>query len=498
MATSEGQNNLVQAAHRSHLHWAGLLMVLALTAALRLPGIGRPLLGNFATKQAVYGMIARNWGLGRAELAYPTIDVLCGGRRGLHLLEFPVSAYVTATGWRTVGGPLDVWGRATSAAWSLAAVGLMYGFVRRRHSAAAAFGASLAVALSPVSVIYGQSFMLEASLVCFTLLAFFAWDRWLDLGGPLTGGRCVFWLLTAGAGLALLLLTKIYMAVVLLPLGAMVVRGGASRRRATVGLVALAAAVLPAACWYGLAYQAAEPGRPLADRVFYSVRASAETHHPPHPLLFSAEFYRGVLDDLSGVVLTPLGFTLALAGLINRQWRRYGVWLGMSVLLVLLLPRKFHEMNYYWMAVLPPLAVLVGLGWEQVQRRMQPGRAAAAMLLLIGVVFSLRYAVKPALVTPEEDRGVVPAAAALREFVEDANEPVVAVHGTSLDLLYYCNRPGWAVSPKNEENARRLAECRRAGARFAVLVGTKLPELGEPAAEGHGYRVYRLREDPPD
>ncbi|MEK6237631.1 MAG: SDR family oxidoreductase, partial [Planctomycetales bacterium] len=40
----------------------GLWIVLAAALLLRIPGVDRPLLGHFATKQAMYGMIARNFG----------------------------------------------------------------------------------------------------------------------------------------------------------------------------------------------------------------------------------------------------------------------------------------------------------------------------------------------------------------------------------------------------------------------------------------------------
>ncbi|HVX61927.1 MAG TPA: glycosyltransferase family 39 protein, partial [Pirellulales bacterium] len=166
-------------------------MLLLLTAAIRLPGVNRPLLGNFSTKNLTYAMIARNWGEGRASLWRPTMDCLVGGQRGLHLLELPVSAYLSGTAWRLCGGSLDAWGRLASVAFSVGAVALRFSLVRRWHGQAAAYGAGLALALSPAAIIFGQSFMLEASLVFFMMASFWALDRWL------TTCRS-FWLLAAG------------------------------------------------------------------------------------------------------------------------------------------------------------------------------------------------------------------------------------------------------------------------------------------------------------
>jgi hypothetical protein len=515
--------------------------------AVRLPGIARPLVGNFATKNVVYAMIARNWAEGRSDLRYPTLDRLAAGQRSLHMLELPCSAYLTGWLWKSCGGSLDVWGRATAIGFSLASVGVLFCLVRRCHGPVAAAGAAVALALSPVSIIYGQSFMLEASLVFFTVGTVWCLDHWLS------GGRWS-WLPAAALCLALLLLTKIYMLVMLLPLAAMILRradrdlcqndpvgnalrgvpgaekehgpplvterhGGRSLQsnaQTCLGAVAdnvvvpssaargplltaavLAMALIPGAAWYAHAVKTATD-RTLAPRIFYSVLDSAEVHRPPHPLLWSPDFYRQILDDLAGVVLTPLGLSLAIAGLMHPAWRRYLPWLAATALLVAALPLKFHQMNYYWLAALPPLAILIGLGWQQVHDRLALGRLAIAIVLAVALLFALRYAVRPAMVTPQADRAVVSAGRAVQKLTA-ADEPVATMHGSGIDLLYYCRRPGWALSPDTPQLDRALQQCRLQGARYLVVV--EEPEVRKrishcaaagPLVDGEGYAVYRL------
>ena len=467
-----------------------LLILITLTVLIRVPGITRPLVGNFATKNVVYAMIARNWAQGEAGIFFPTLDCLADGQRSLHMLEFPISAYFTAGAWRTAGGSLEVWGRGTSIAFTTASVILLFLFVRRRHGSDAALGAGFCLALSPVSVIYGQSFMLEASLVCFTVATFYLFDRWLS------GGRTI-WLIPSAVCLALLLLTKIYMAVVLLPLAFAVIRGQPSQRGKSRALLLLGLAVLPAAAWYWHAYQTAAPGGPYADQIFYSVRDSASVHRVPHPILRSPDFYRQMLDDLTGVVLTPLGFVLVWAGFLDRDSRRYWAWMAAMGLLVLLLPLKFHEMNYYHMALLPPLCVIAGLGWRVVRERIRPSSTATVLLLLTGLVFSARYAGRAAFITPHEDRAVVAAGRAVQELAK-ADEPVATMHGTTIDLIYYSNRTGWAVAPDGPNLDSLLEDYRRQGARYLVVTGPEADTPPEPlvrrpvVAQGHGYLVYAL------
>ena len=107
--------------------------LIALTVLLRAPGLGRPLLGDFATKNVVYAMIARNWALGRASFFTPTLDCLADGERAWHLLELPLPAYLAGFCWRICGGSLDAWGRVISVIASVASVLLLYRLARRWH-----------------------------------------------------------------------------------------------------------------------------------------------------------------------------------------------------------------------------------------------------------------------------------------------------------------------------------------------------------------------------
>ena len=270
-------------------------------------------------------------------------------------------------------------------------------------------------------------------------------------------------------------------------------------------LAALAAglAVLPVALWCMHAMRTAAAGSPHAPHVYSCLQGNAEAYRPPDPLLRTPDFYRQLLDDLTGVILTPLGFVLVLIGFMDPAWRRHAAWLLAMVILVAALPRKFHDMNYYCMALLPPLCVLAGLGWQVAWERLRPGRAAAAGLLLVALVLSMRYAVKPAFVTPEEDRAVVAAGRAVQGLTAE-EEPVVTMHGATIDLVYYGNRPGWAVPPDTPDLDAVLAECRRQGARYLVVAGpeaeareppvrkTEVLEAQGPVVRGDGFVVHEL------
>jgi hypothetical protein len=474
--------------------------LLLLTVLVRSAGIDRPLVGNFATKSVAYAMIARNWATGAAPIERPTLDCLAGGDRGWHLLDFPVAAYLAGGAWSLLGGNLDVWGRALAIVFSTASVALMFLLVRRWHGETAAWGASLVLALSPVSIIYGQSFMLEPSMVFFTLATLGSFELGVQ-------SKRNVWFILGALCLGLLLLTKIYMLVLLLPLAAIVVRG-ANAANPTSRLshclwpaVAIALAVLPAVAWYTYAWHISAPESDVADRVIYSNHHSASNHPFPHPLLVSAGFYARLFYNLAGPVMTPIALLLALVALTQRSWRQHAPWIASMGLLLIALPLKFHEMNYYYLVILPPMCVLAGLGWQVVKERFQPGRIATASLLAISVAISLRLSIGPAFVTPAEDRAVLVAAEATRKLTRPG-ESVATMHGSTIDLLYYCDRPGWAIAPDQTDLALKLEDLNRHGARILVVCNLQQIAANQTAttvlanlaqiAEGHDYRIYRL------
>lgn len=523
--------------------WADwrLWLVVGLALAVRAPGLNRPLLGNFATKNVVYAMIAQNWATGQAPLWHPTLHVLREGGPGLHLLEIPVTAYLAGGLWRWLGGSLDFWGRTVSVVCIVAAVALLYALVRRRHGTAAAVAAAMVLAISPVSIVYGQSFMLEASVALFSIAAVDAADRFAH-------GNSRLWFAASSLWLCLLVLTKIYMAVMLLPLAWIVFRptgsaheeaGSQAGRRAGAysplarrstwkGVVTAAllwaAALAPAVAWYAHVMKITAADSPLAGQFFYSLRNSQEAHRWPPAELLDGDFYRQVLDDVSTVVLTPIGFTLLLLGLYRRETRQQLPWLAAAAIVMLVLPRKFFAMNYYYLSILPPLAIVTGLGWKTLAealavvsseggsglshatdpaarqlRSPAANVAVPALLLAAALLFSLRYAAKPAYVTPEEDRSVLPAAQACRKLVPEG-QLVATLHGTTIDLLYYCERQGFVLPPAADKLPAAARSAAERGARFLAVAHLRgLPAESQQwlhtlpkAAAGADYAVYRL------
>jgi hypothetical protein len=143
--------------------------------------------------------------------------------------------------------------------------------------------------------------------------------------------------------------------------------------------------------------------------------------------------------------------------------------------------------------------LLVGLGGQVVCQRLRLSRRAISVLLLVALLFSLRHALGPVLGSAAEDRAVVAAGRAIQARTT-AEEPVVTMHGTTIDLLYYCRRPGWPVALDTPDLAAVLENHRRQGARYLVVAGPELRQFragrfapGDPVERGVGFAIYALK-----
>jgi hypothetical protein len=448
-----------------------LLMLAAIV--VRVPGLDRPLVGNFATKSAVYAMIARNWALDRAPLARPTIDLAAGDERAWHLMEWPAPAYAAAVGWRTFGGSLDAWGRGISIFCSAVAVGLMWLDVRRRLGGAAALVAAGVIAFSPVSIVYGQCFMLEAPLMMLMLLVLYAFERGLTAQ---SSSRAAAWFVVSGIAFSAAVATKVYM-LVLVPVLVVCVWEQARATAWNVPRWATALAIffltaLPTALWY-------------ADVLSISTSAAAAAdHHPldratvhgiPHPLLFEAKFYARLAADFATHVLTPVGLLCVATGFVlgrKSLSSTHVALVAVSALLVVALPLKFYAANYYYVVLLPAAAIATAAAWQGLQTRFRFTAMTQAAWAVTAIMFAARYAIGPAFFTPVGDRSVEVAAAAARES-STAEEPVATLHGSGVDLLYYCDRRGWALNADSPKFAESLQEAVDGGAKLLVVADLK-------------------------
>ena len=246
----------------------------------------------------------------------------------------------------------------------------VFALARRLAGGSAGVVAAVAFGTAPFVVFSALRFQLDlplAAMVALALLVLLRAEGFEHRG---------FTLLT-GVVFGLGMLTKPPFAAYLLP-GALWVAARIRSRRAALnlGLATLVAAAL-ALPWYGPRLLGLAPQ--IATRSF---KQAAESGYPETftatALLFYPRWFLGQL----GVVAAAL----FVVGLIGAVRRRQG-WLLVSLLVPFALFELIQNKNLrYTLPLLPPAAVLAGLGFAALPRR---GRAVAATALVLAAALQL-------------------------------------------------------------------------------------------------------------
>lgn len=142
-----------------------LWVVLAISLAVRLYGVGSPLTDGGQERQTQVATIARNLYRENPNVLYPRMDFV---PRFYAMLEFPLQAAIMATLYH-VFGIHDAVGRLVTIAFSLGSIVFMYLVARRFLSEDRAVLAAAVYALTPMSIYFGRAVFPEALLLFFSL-----------------------------------------------------------------------------------------------------------------------------------------------------------------------------------------------------------------------------------------------------------------------------------------------------------------------------------------
>jgi len=148
-----------------------LIAVVTLLYVLVIQGVGiqRPFMGHYASYQGtVMASMARNMVRENfSNIFLPKTDVILQGQKSLHLNQYPFPSLLVAGAVKFVGGSYEFWGRFQAILFNLFSILLPFFIAQRLFGRAAALTSAIIFALSPLTVVYGQSFMSEPSSLFF-------------------------------------------------------------------------------------------------------------------------------------------------------------------------------------------------------------------------------------------------------------------------------------------------------------------------------------------
>jgi hypothetical protein len=150
----------------------------------------------------------------------------------------------------------------------------------------------------------------------------------------------------------------------------------------------------------------------------------------------------------------------------------FSVWSASALLLAFLLPKKFNDMNYYFIPFIVPFGYWASRGFAQ----MAALRGLRVPLLILYFLASFAFAEKIQRFIPEPELWALEAGRAVLSRTPEGAR-VIAVSGSSPLLLYSSGRKGWDRLPVSPEE---LADMKKHGAGYLVSTDTGLGAHAAP------------------
>ena len=478
-----------------------LLLILVLAASFRLQYVTAPLADAHSWRQVTNADIARNFAEQSLNIFYPRVN--WGGPSDAYVgMEFPLLQWLGGVAFLFADKP-ELALRLITIVFSLITVVAVYGLGVRLFGVPAGRAAAFLMAISPSAIFFGRAFISDTPMLCFSVLAVWAFAVYADTGST----RALTWGTIAAA---LACLVKIPAVILFAPVAMLGFQARRWRVLRDVRLVAgIAAALMVTAAWYwhadvlyhrtGLGQAIWHPSGTYGPEIA-AASASGQTisHWSTLEQLGDGEFYREMVHRAWSLHLTPPGFALALFAVMALRARRRPVvlaWLAAAITFILASAegQKHHE--FHQLPLLPPAVLLFGLAaapaFDGAWLRARGGAAAIvltpAALVAVGVLAFQTSGVVPLLFRPTHlNYRVIAAGKAINgSMPKEALLTTVdypAIGANSPILLYHAHRRGWSFDGDSvTPHVLRQLRVHHGARYFATLIwselGRKQPDL---------------------
>ena len=406
---------------------AGSLAIFA-SFVLRIRSIAQPLIEAHAFRQTQTAYTAVLYHRNGIDLFQTPLPVL--GPPWVVPFEFPLFQAIAAVEM-DLGVPTELALRATCLGFFVVSAVLVWAIVELEIGRRVAALATTAFLLAPLGILWSRTSMIEtlavaAALAC--VLEALRWDR---------GGSRVH-LVAAISLAALAAVLKITTAAIWLAPAIFLLQRS---RLASISIVATAAAAGLVWTGYTDAIKATSPATAwltsaaLRDWNFGTIGQRLDP----------GTWGRIFLHWLPG-----LGLVVFLAPFVI--WRsRLGVWALVTLLLgPLVFTNLYWTHDYYWMAVGPAAAILIGMVADRALRLKAPTRRVAAVALLTGL-FALSFFVYQRwilMLHPGAGSAILGRAAQIQAATAPGDLVAIDGYGWSPELLFYADRSGYMEDPR--------------------------------------------------
>ena len=423
--------------------YGACLVLLAL--GVQLPAIQRPFLGHYASYQAtVMASISRNMIRENfSEFLLPQTDSIIGGKRSLHLNQYPFPSLVAALGVKGFGGTLEFWGRFQAIVCNLLSILLLGVIVRKLFDEKTAWISASIFALSPMTLIYGQAFMSESMSLFFLLLSLFLILKIGKAKSSYDG------LILAGFSFGIAVTGRIHF-ILFFPVYFLYLLLNASNQKPLKAIIfGLCALAMPVA-WYAYTYFTGLHAANIHTNIFLQMSSQKPD---AWKLIFHFDYWRKVFDTISQMMLTPLLFPFLFLGVVLMRRKGNGFWLSvggtiLGAFAILLAPEKVMRHDFYLYGLVPFVVIIVSCGIAAIAGAfpaLKTWRSIAVFLLLYFCISS-RFFLHPIFSAPANEQNVLRVGQIIQ--AETKRDDLLIVFGDNPGtMLYYADRAGWALEP---------------------------------------------------
>lgn len=465
-----------------------VIAIIATGLIIRFIRIGQPLT-EFSTRQVETAMVARNFYNHGFKIFSPEMDFASGkGEGSVFALELGIVPFIAAFLYKISGGVHEYWGRIVSILFWAGSALIFYKWLLFFSERLAVYGLAVYTFL-PLSIILSRTFQPEMAMLFFSILGLYFLTRY-----SLKEHEISLWLGAISISMAILL--KLTAVSLTLPFIYTVLRKELLTRKKSqwikFGIACLLTVSLPLV-WYSRGL--------LLSRIYPSQISSSNWaigNWFDFSSWFKPENWRDIFNNLWGIALTPVGFTLFLSGVFLRkktstEYLFYYWVLGVAISILLFF---YHSRThaYYWLPLIPAASYfiagcLISLEESHAREKLFRNFIAKTTLILI-VAAMLFYYIYPAYRVPRAYAKAGAVADAVNSRVS-AGSLIIASCSSGPYLLYYCNRRGWDfwVNATDTNHIEYLESLRGMGAEY--FVSANLEELNtNRALTKHLYENY--------
>ena len=450
------------------------IMMSILAVAVRLILIDQPYIDNWSWRQSDVAAIARNYFQGGFHFARPQID-WAGDAPGYVGTEFPILPFGAALSYKIFS--VHEWvGRVQAVFLFALSLPFFFLLIRKISGETAVTWALFFYSFAPLGIMAGRCFMPDMPSLALSIIGLYFFQRWTE-SGP--GARIRSTSFAASAVcISLSILIKLPSAIIGAPLACLAVAAVYDRRfrenfgahRAPLQLLGFAAiALLPAALWYGHAYQIASQFYP---HHFFGAGGVQ---------IMSAAWYLAIAKEIATSTLTPLLFVLSGVGVFTTRStsraRMFHWWLAAMILFIVIVGYG-NRHQWYQLPLIPIAAAFAGSACALVDTKISSRPVKVTFSILLAISFGVsafvyaRYFYQPSA-APLRDAGLK-----LRT-ITPTGALVAAADNGDPTVLYYAERKGWHFLEKDgiydgepKDSAQAivdLEELRKRGASYFVV-----------------------------